>query len=68
MRDYPHLFQLSVSYTTRHPRKEDKDGVTYFFVSKEKFKEEIENNNFIEFVEFSGNFYGTNKEQVEKIS
>lgn len=33
MSDFPQYFELSVSYTTRHPRKEDKEGVTYHFVS-----------------------------------
>lgn len=36
--DYPHYFELSVSSTTRQPRQEDKEGVTYYFLSKEKFK------------------------------
>ena len=67
MKDYPHYFKLSVSYTTRHPREEDIDGVTYNFVSKDDFKKEIEKNNFIEYVEYSGNFYGTNQKNVEEI-
>ena len=37
------------------------------FVKKEEFNEEIKSNNFIEYVEYSGNFYGTNKIQVNEI-
>ncbi len=68
LKDYPHYFELSVSYTTRQPRKEDKNGVTYYFVGKEEFKKEIANNNFIEYTEYNGNYYGTLKQQVEKIN
>ena len=58
------MFKLSVSYTTRHPREADIDGVTYNFVTKEEFKEEIKKGNFLEFAEYAGNFYGTSKKEV----
>jgi guanylate kinase len=58
--------KLSISATTRSPRDGEKDGVNYFFVSKEEFKSEVENNEFLEWAEFSGNFYGTKKSFVEK--
>jgi guanylate kinase len=67
LKDYPHYFALSVSYTTRHPREEDTDGVTYNFVSKDEFKKELEQGKFIEYAEYSGNFYGTNRKYVEDI-
>lgn len=57
---------LSVSTTTRDIREGEQDGVDYNFVSREKFLEEIENNNFIEWAEVHGNFYGTSKKDIER--
>ncbi|MBQ9246065.1 guanylate kinase [bacterium] len=58
--------KLSISATTRSPREGEKDGVNYFFVSKEDFKKSVDNNEFLEWAEFSGNYYGTKKSFVEK--
>ena len=58
--------KLSISATTRKPRVNEVDGVNYFFVSQEEFKSEIENNAFLEWAEFSGNYYGTKKDFVSK--
>jgi len=57
--------KLSVSCTTRKPRECEIDGKNYFFISIEKFKQSIENNEFLEWAEFSGNYYGTLKSYVE---
>ena len=58
--------KYSVSMTTRSPRDGEKDGVDYFFVDVNKFKEEIEKDSFLEYAEVHGNFYGTPKDYVEK--
>lgn len=58
--------KLSISATTRAPRVNETDGVNYFFTSKEEFENAIKNNEFLEFAEFSGNFYGTKRNFVEK--
>ena len=58
--------KLSISATTRKPRQGEEDGVSYFFVSKEEFQKSIDNDEFLEWAEFSGNFYGTKKSFVEK--
>ncbi len=58
--------KLSISATTRHPRPNEVDGVNYFFVTKEEFQQSVENNEFLEWAEFNGNFYGTKKSFVEK--
>lgn len=58
--------KFSVSATTRKPRDGEKDGVNYFFITKDEFKNAITNNEFLEWAEFSGNFYGTKKSFVEK--
>ncbi len=59
-------FKLSISCTTRGMREGEVDGINYFFLSKDEFKKCIENNEFLEWAEFSENCYGTKKEFVEK--
>lgn len=58
-------FKLSVSCTTRSPREGEVHGINYFFLSKDEFKSCIDNNEFLEWAEFSGNMYGTQKAYVE---
>ena len=57
----------SISMTTRKPRPAETDGVDYFFVSEEEFKQRIENNELLEYAQFVGNYYGTPKFYVEKL-
>lgn len=57
---------FSVSATTRKPRTEDKEGVTYFFKTEEEFKAMIEENMFLEWAVYNGNYYGTPIAPVEK--
>ena len=59
-------FKLSISCTTRGMRDGEVHGVNYFFLSKEEFKQFIDNEEFIEWAEFSGNHYGTKKSFVEE--
>lgn len=57
---------LSISATTRHPRKGETDGVNYFFVSEEDFVKSVNEGEFLEWAEFNGNYYGTKQAWVEK--
>jgi len=57
--------ELSVSYTTRLPRKGESDAKDYFFVSEEEFLDKKNSNYFIEFAEVHGNLYGTSIDFVE---
>jgi len=50
---------LSISATTRKPRMGEKDGVNYYFVSDERFKDMIDKKEFLEWAQFAGNYYGT---------
>ena len=59
-------FMLSISCTTRQPREGEVDGVNYFFLSKEKFKKYIDENKFLEWAQFAGNFYGTKKKYINQ--
>jgi len=57
---------FSVSATTRAPRPSETEGVSYYFVSKEKFRSMIENNEFLEYDAHMSNYYGTPTAQVEE--
>ena len=52
-------YNKSISYTTRRPRPNEKDGIDYHFVTKDEFNRMIEEDMFLEYVEFNGNYYGT---------
>ena len=67
MNEYPNAFAFSVSHTTRKPREGEKDGREYHFVTREQMIKAIENNEFLENAEFSGNMYGTSKKAVEDV-
>lgn len=58
---------FSVSATSRAPRGEEQDGVEYFFLTPESFRQKIANDEFIEFEEvYPDKFYGTLKSEVER--
>ena len=57
---------VSVSHTTRKPRKGEINGENYHFVSKERFGEMISNNDFVEHAEVFGNMYGTARRNIKK--
>ena len=54
----------SISATTRQPRPGEQDGVNYYFYTKEKFREMIDQGQLMEWAEVYGNFYGTPKQKV----
>ena len=56
----------SISYTTRKPRAEERDGVDYHFVSQADFKKGIKKGRWAEWAEVYGNYYGTSAEFIEK--
>ncbi len=55
---------LSISATTRAIREGEKEGINYYFKTVDEFKNMIENNDFMEWANFCGNYYGTPKEKV----
>lgn len=57
---------LSISATTREKRSGEEEGVSYFFKSKDEFQKMIDSDQFIEWAEFAGNFYGTPKYEINK--
>jgi len=56
--------RFSVSATTRAPRKGETEGVSYWFVSHERFKDMIDRNEFLEYAEYVGEFYGTPRKPI----
>lgn len=64
LEDYDN-YALSVSATTRPPRPGEEDGVSYFFVSKEKFEDMIKKDALLEYACYVENYYGTPKDYVE---
>ena len=59
-------FALSISCTTRSPRPGEKDGIDYFFISKQEFQNKIDNNGLLEYSNHFENFYGTPRQFVEE--
>ena len=68
MKEHPELkLYFSISCTSRAPRGTEQNGVEYFFISPEEFREKIANDEFVEYEEvYENRFYGTLKSQVEK--
>ncbi|MCF0228071.1 MAG: guanylate kinase [Parasporobacterium sp.] len=64
VRKYPDEYSLSVSATSRAPRGEEKDGVEYFFKSREEFEKLIAEDKLLEYACYVGNYYGTPKQWV----
>ena len=57
---------LGISFTTRKPRSKEKNGQSYYFISKEEFQKKIDEGDFLESDEVFGNYYGTSKEWVSE--
>ena len=68
MKEHPELkLYFSISCTSRAPRGTEQNGVEYFFLTPEEFRQRIENNEFLEYEEvYENRFYGTLKQQVER--
>jgi guanylate kinase len=64
---YPQL-AFSVSAATRQPRKDEKNGVDYYFMNLDEFKQKIQNDDFIEWeMVYEGKYYGTLKSELDRI-
>jgi guanylate kinase len=58
---------ISTSCTTRKPREGEVEGINYFFINREDFLKSIDKEDFLEYAEVYGNFYGTPKSEVLKM-
>jgi len=59
-------YYFSISTTTRKPREGEKNGVDYFFVTKEAFESDIKAGNFLEYATVHNNYYGTSLKPVNQ--
>ncbi len=57
----------SVSFTTRHPRPGEKDGVDYSFVNRDKFERLVAGDELLEHASYDGNLYGTSHDRVDAL-
>lgn len=57
---------ISVSATTRNPREGERYGVNYYYMTVDEFKKKIDENGFLEYANFCGNYYGTPRDRVEE--
>jgi guanylate kinase len=65
---YPDKLAFSVSAATRNPRSYEKDGVDYYFLSLDTFKQKIQHNEFAEWeMVYEGKYYGTLKSELNRI-
>ncbi len=59
--------RFSISYTTRQPRGDERNGVEYNFVGEEEFKGLIESGELLEWAQVYGNYYGTSRRRIDEI-
>ena len=59
-------YWISVSSTSRPPRKGEKEGEDYYFISKEEFEKNIEEGYFLEYTKYADNYYGTPKKYIKE--
>ena len=65
LKRFPELI-YSISHTTRTPRKDEQNGVDYFFISKDEFEKNIHAGKWLEWANVHGNYYGTSLEFIER--
>jgi len=61
-----HDLVYSISMTTRKPRDGEIDGEDYYFVTREEFEQRIQDDRFLEYAQFVGNYYGTPKDKIDE--
>lgn len=63
----PQHFSITIPHTSRAKRNQESDGVEYHFISKHLFETDIQNNKFIEYGEYKGNYYGTSLDSIRSV-
>lgn len=62
------IWEEAISHTTREMRSGEIADKTYYYISKEEFLEGLDNNKFVEHVEYDGNFYGVSHDEIKRVS
>ena len=65
LKRFPEL-KYSISHTTRNPRNNEKNGVDYYFITKEEFEKNIQDNKWLEWAFVHDHFYGTSAEYIKR--
>lgn len=65
MKRVPSL-RFSVSYTTRAPRGQEQNGKDYYFIDRQDFEARVAKDEFLEWAEVFGNYYGTHRDELER--
>lgn len=60
-------YAYSVSATTRAPRPGERDGVNYYYITREEFERRIQNGEMLEYTEYCGNYYGTPLREAQAV-
>lgn len=66
MKKYSDTYALSISATSRQPRPGERNGIEYFFKTREEFEEMIAKDELVEYAQYVSNYYGTPKAYVEE--
>ena len=67
LKKYPEIFYKLVSFTTRKIREGEKEGIDYFYITKEKFQEKKNENKLIGIQEYNDNFYASDKSKLDEL-
>jgi guanylate kinase len=67
LKKYPEIFYKLISFTTRKIREGEKEGIDYFYITKEKFQEKKNENKLIGIQEYNDNFYASDKSKLEEL-
>ena len=67
LRELDKSVRLSISCTTRKPRDGETNGVEYFFITKDEFEKLVEQDGFLEYARYCGNYYGTPEKAVDEM-
>jgi guanylate kinase len=67
LRTFPEKLTFSISASTRQARSDERNGIDYYFMSTEEFREKIQNNEFVEWeIVYEGKYYGTLKSEMQR--
>ena len=66
LRQYVPNLEFSVSFTTRPPRGSEQDGREYHFITRDEFETMIERDEFLEYAQVFGNYYGTARSVLQQ--
>ncbi len=66
LKEYNNNFWVSISCTTRKPRKGEENGINYFFINKEEFEKRIKENRFLEYALYNNDYYGTPRDKINE--